>query len=364
MNTALLALLLAAGSPAPVADVRFDDAFGLVFFEASIGDSGPLSFMLDTGFDISVLNAEVAARLGMKPSEVKSEAAPGGAVEVGTLPPMSLRIGALTVEGVRFGAVPLTPLAGFVGHAIDGILGHDVLQSRVVEIDYPARRLRFRAAEGYEHDGPGQVLPVTFRESQPLVTAGVEMPGGRTVFGSFKLDTGSLDLAGLNLNFVRDNRLIGPGVRELVVRGVAVGGDTENRLFRAAAFVLGTDRVERPLLGYTVDSGGFENRPDAGTMGGAVLSRYRLILDYPRGRIILERGDHAPTPRVREDLAGVILTSPGPGFATIVVAQVIAGTPAAEAGLAPGDEIVAAAGRPVSCASRVICSRIPARSRC
>jgi len=347
VNPALLALLLAAAPAAPLADVPFDDAFGLVFFDASIGDSGPLSFMLDTGFDTSVLNADVAARLGMKLAEVKSEAAPGGAIDVGMLPPVTLGIGALRIEGVRLSTVPLTSLAGFVGRPLDGILGHDVLESRVVEIDYPARRLRFRAAEGYEHEGPGQVLPVTFRDSQTLVTAGVEMPGGRTVFGSFKVDTGSF-VAGLNLNFVRDSRLIGPGIAELRVRGVAVGGDTESRLFRAAAFVLGTDRVERPLLGYTVDSAGFENRADAGTLGGALLSRHRLILDYPRRRIILERGDPAPTPRAREDLAGAILTSTGPGFVTIVVAQVIAGTPAAEAGLAAGDEIVTAAGRPVS----------------
>lgn len=348
MNEALLALALAAAPAAPVADVPFDDAFGLVFFEATIGDSGPLSFMLDTGFDVSVLNTDVAARLGLKAAEVKSEAAPGGAVEVGALPPATLSIGALRVEGLRLSTVPLTPLAGFVGRPLDGVLGHDVLASRVVEIDYPERRLRFRSAEGYQHEGPGQVLPVTFQDSQALVIAGVEMPGGRTVFAPFKLDTGSLDLAGLNFNFVRDGHLIAADVPELHVRGIAVGGDTEGRLFRAAALVLGIDRVERPLLGYTVDSAGFENRPDAGTLGGALLSRHRLILDYPRSRIILEGGSRGPAPRVGEDMAGAVLTSTGPAFATVVVAQVIAGTPAAVAGLVAGDEIVTAGGRRVS----------------
>src|SRR4029079_15610416 len=138
VNVALLALLLAsAPAPAPpLADVPFDDAFGLVMFEASIGDSGPLSFLLDTGYETSVLNADAAARLGMKPSDVRAEAAPGGSVEVGTLPPVALAIGALRLDGVRFGTVPLTPLAGFVGRPLDGILGREPLQSRARAHDY------------------------------------------------------------------------------------------------------------------------------------------------------------------------------------------------------------------------------------
>jgi membrane-associated protease RseP (regulator of RpoE activity) len=126
--------------------------------------------------------------------------------------------------------------------------------------------------------------------------------------------------------------------------GVAVGGSTEGRLFRAAAFVIGADRIDAPLIGYTVDSGGFENRNDAGTVGAAVLSRYRLILDYPRNRIILEDGPNAgddPT----EDHSGILVVSPGPAFDSLVIAQVIPGSPAAEAGLAPGDEITSMDGR-------------------
>jgi membrane-associated protease RseP (regulator of RpoE activity) len=126
--------------------------------------------------------------------------------------------------------------------------------------------------------------------------------------------------------------------------GVAVGGSTEGRLFRAAAFIIGADRFDAPLIGYTVDSGGFENRDDAGTVGAAVLARYRLILDYSRNRIILEDGPKTGE-KVTEGHSGMLVVSPGPAFDTLVIAQVIPGSPAAEAGLAPGDEVVSMDGR-------------------
>ncbi len=333
-----------AAAVTPLADVPFNDDFGLIFFEASINGSEPITFVLDTGFDVSILDADVAAQLGLQVLDSKTEAQPGGIVETGRLPPVSLAIGGLLVDELVLTTVPLSGAGAFVGRTVDGILGHDVLERFVVDIDYPNRRLRFHPSEGWHHSGPGQILPVVIEESEVFLSAGIVMPTGRTVFGSFKLDTGSVDVAGLNLNFVSDSELLDSTTRELNMGGVAVGGSTEGRLFRAAAFVIGADRFDAPLIGYTVDSGGFENRDDAGTVGAAVLARYRLILDYSRNRIILEDGPKTGE-KVTEGHSGMLVVSPGPAFDTLVIAQVIPGSPAAEAGLAPGDEVVSMDGR-------------------
>jgi predicted aspartyl protease len=337
MSLALILCLTATA--APLADIPFDDDFGLVFFELQINGSEPVAFFLDTGFDFSIVDTDVAARLGLEVLETKNEAQPGGSVEMSRLAPSSLSIGKLEIENVHLTAAPLSGAASFIGREFGGILGHDVLERFVVDIDYPNRRLRFLAPENWDHAGPGQVLPVTILDNEVFVNAGIAMPAGRTVFGPFKLDTGSLDVAGLNLNFVQDSALIEPGTLEVSVGGVAMGGSTEGRMFRAEAFIFGAHRIEQPVIGYTVDSAGFENRDDAGTFGAAVLSRYRLILDYKRNRIIVENGPRM-TETVHEDLSGLLVVSPGPAFETLAVAQVIPGSPADEAGLAPGDEIV------------------------
>jgi len=211
----LAILLTLATAVAPIADVPFNDDFGLVFFEAGVNGSEPLTFLLDTGFDVSILDAGAAARLGLPTLEVQNEAQPGGEVEVGQLAPVALSIGDLRLDDVKLVTIPLGGAGAFVGRTIDGILGHDVLERFVVDIDYPQRRLRFLTAENWKHTGAGQILPVEIKASEVFINAGIVMPAGRTVFGSFKLDTGSVDVAGLNLNFVRESALIGPGTVEL-----------------------------------------------------------------------------------------------------------------------------------------------------
>jgi len=329
--------LPSSSAAAPLADLPFDDDFGLVFLDVEVHGVA-LPALLDTGFDVSVIDRGAAAGLGLEPESTETLAQPGGAIETGTLPSTALSIGGHRFDDVTLTTAPIAGLAAFVGRPIAVILGHDVLSRAVFDIDWPARRLRILDPEGWSWSGPGTVLPIRIHEAQPLLPAGVAMPGGRAVFGWFKLDTGSVDVAGLNLNFVRDNDLIGPGTTEIAAGGVAVGGDTEGRLFRAAAFVLGDRRLERPVLGYTTDSGGFENRDDAGTFGVGWLARFRLILDYARERIVLVAGPDADAPPP-EDQTGVLFVSSPEDFATLVVAQVLPGSPAERAGLRPGDVV-------------------------
>jgi predicted aspartyl protease len=324
--------------------VPIESVNGLVCFQVAIGASPPVRALLDTGFSESVVDVDVARRLGLKVTSSRSEAAPGGAVDVGTLAPTSITIGALSVPDVALSTIAVAGMGPVIGRPLDAIVGHDVLERYVVEIDWRAGRLRFFDAAQYAHDGPGLVLGIEIRDRQPLLPAGIEMPGGRTVFGAFKMDTGSLDAAGLNLNFVREQALLPAGTAELSVGGIAVGGETQGRLFRARALWIGSRRVAAPLIGYTVDSKGFENRSDAGTIGVAVLSRFRIVLDYPRRRVIFE-DVAAPEARAEEDQSGAFVTAAPPELRLVVVAQVLAGSPAAEAGLQVGDEIVAVAGR-------------------
>lgn len=345
-----LALAAALSNPVPaltpLADVPFENVNGLVCLELSIGGSPAVQALLDTGFAESVVDADTAQRLGLKATNLKAEAAPGGAVEVGTLAPTPLGIGTLTIPGVALKTVAVAGLSPVIGRPLEAIVGHDVLERYVVEIDWRARKLRFFDAAKYRHVGSGLVLGIEIRDGQPLLPAGIEMPGGRSVFGAFKMDTGSLDAAGLNLNFVRDQALLPPGTKELSLSGVAVGGETEGRLFRAGALWIGSRRLEAPLIGYTVEAKGFENRPDAGTIGVAVLSRFRIVLDYARRRIILE-DTAAAGERVAEDRSGAFVVASPPELRAVVVAQLLPGSPAAEAGLQVGDEIVSVDGRPL-----------------
>jgi len=82
-------------------------------------------------------------------------------------------------------------------------------------------------------------------------------------------------------------------------------------------------------------------------LGGEIFRRFTLILDYSRRRIIFEPNAHLPEP-VEEDMSGIELGAEGEDFKTLVVNEVAANSPAAEAGLKEEDELTAIDRRPVS----------------
>jgi len=344
LGVAALAGFIAACAPSqrsasPIETFAMETAAGVPFIQLRIGASQPLNFMIDTGFDINVIDLQVAQSLGLRGEGAQMEAQPGGDVAIAQLPPIDLTGSQRTYEAIPFTGFALgESLSAVMGRPVAGILGHDFLRRYVVELDYDDETLRLFDPEEWEYDG-GAIVPVTIIDGEPLVEGVLTLPSGRTVRAPFKFDTGSLDVAGLALNFVREENIVEPGMPELSISGLAVGGETEGRLIRVRRFEIGSIAIEQPQLGYDVDTGGFENRTNAGTVGVGVFARGRVILDYPHDRIVL---DSSYSGRATEEYPSGLLLASSPGdFTEVIVMLVMANGPGAEAGLIEGDAIVA-----------------------
>ncbi|MBK5098610.1 MAG: aspartyl protease family protein, partial [Gemmatimonadetes bacterium] len=77
---------------AALAEVPIDTDFGLVWLEVSVNGSDPLPFLLDTGFDYSVIDAGVAAALSLTVSDPDTVPQPGGPVEIGLAEGVTIRM--------------------------------------------------------------------------------------------------------------------------------------------------------------------------------------------------------------------------------------------------------------------------------
>jgi hypothetical protein len=335
-----------AGQVVVLAEVPIDTDFGLVWVEVSVNGSDPLPFLLDTGFDYSVIDAGVAAALSLTVSDPDTVPQPGGAVEIGLTEGVTLGVPGAELSDWTLRAIPIAAAAQIVGREFAGILGHDVLAERVWRIDYEAETLTVFEASS--------VLPVVGAEiaveviaAEPFIEAVIEQPHAKEIPGRFKLDTGSTDVAGLNRNFHEGAGVLAPGQATIPVPGVAVGGETTGILYRIEAFRIGPYSISSPVIGATLESAGFENRADAGTVGAAVLRQFTLTIDYPRGRILLEpNGSYGES--AGEDLSGLWPVAHGEDFSMARARFVIPDSPAARAGVRVDDLILAIDGVPVS----------------
>jgi len=112
---------------------------------------------------------------------------------------------------------------------------------------------------------------------------------------------------------------------------------------RLARLVVGNADIESPLAGFPSDPHGpFSTNEFDGVIGEGVLQRYRVIFDYKRSQMgLLPRiGYKGPL----RDCSGVTVIAEGQDLHQYTVTYVVPNSPAAEAGIAEGDEIVSVGG--------------------
>ena len=261
-----------------VATMPFESLGGLVILPVSIGDSRPLRFVLDSGAGRMVVDRAVADELGLaREGSGYVMGAGAGALRVEYVRDVTLTLPGMTSSGHELAALDLAPLATTVGGRVDGVIGYQVFERAVVEIDYPAGRVTFRAPERYAYRGPGVELPIDIERRWPFVRGELVLEDGTVIADRFLVDSGSSD--SVDHPIVRDMA----GRRETET-GVGLGAPTRGHIARARAFRLGTFTVEAPTVaccGATEET--------SRLIGSGVLRRFRVIFDYARRRLILER---------------------------------------------------------------------------
>ena len=317
-----------------------------IFLRFRDNGSEPLWFGLDTGASSTVINTTAAAALGLKPEGSGRTTGAGGQVQSSSVRGVRLDIGGARLENLDAMTLALTSIEGAMGHKMDGILGYEFFRRYVVELDYERQFLSLYEPAGFAYGGGGESLPLTFVNNHPYVRARVAMPGREPVEGVFVLDTGSgLPLILLD-PFVRQKRLGEPPAKTLKVTGRGVGGEVAMPVGRAGRLLLGRYSLESPVTSFP-QSGWFAREGAAGNIGGATLRRFKVTFDYSRSRMHLEPNKRFSEP-FEYDMSGLQLVAEGASFGAVTILRVLPDSPAAEAGLRPGDEVVSVDGRPVT----------------
>ena len=329
-----------------VAQIPIELAGNEVFLQLRVNGSEPLWFGLDTGAGGTVVNTETAEALGLKLEGSHQTRGAGGHVPSSTVRGVRLDIGGARLEDLSVQTIALTSIENAMGHKMDGILGSEFFRRYVVELDYENLRVGVYEPAGFEHKGGGESLPLTFELNHPYVRAKVAMPGREPVEGKFVLDTGSNFPLILLDSFVREKRLNESNAKTLKVTGRGVGGEVAMPVGRTGRLMLGSYSLENPVTSFP-QTGWFAREGAAGNIGGAILRRFKVTFDYSRSRMFIEPNKRFPEP-FEYDMSGLQVVTNSPSFKTVTVLRILPDSPAAEAGLKQGDEIVSIGGRPVA----------------
>jgi len=178
------------------------------------------------------------------------------------------------------------------------------------------------------------IVPFDLPRQIPVVDA--ELDGMR---GKFGVDTGARSSLLLYTPFVEQNHLKEKYSAHLEgVTGWGIGGPVRSLLARAKELRIGKIVVRDPVVRLSTQKQGLTTSSAmAGLIGPDILSQFDVTFDYSRSRIIFEKNSQYGR-RDSYDRAGLWMGQNGEHFIAI---DVIAGGPAAAAGVQQGDTILA-----------------------
>ena len=321
------------------------------FIDVSVAGSAPQLFLFDTGSNESLIDPSLAARLGFK-----AAGSTEGNRGVGNTSTTFIQYDAPACEEVAGAAVPdihfigfdLSTIASVEGLPVRGTVGGELIHNFVFVIDYEHRRLQALDPAKFDYHGDGVVLPVTVN-GQIFTKVRLRKRSGEVVTGTFYVDTGTRTALSLNAPFTRSNHLLdGETVIPEATLGVGIGGESLATVFRISDVEIGGLHFRNVVATASHDEKGVFADPNlAGILGGDLLRKFTVILDYPHKRVILEKTRNSESPFLY-DGAGVFLVSGGPKFERIRILRVVPGSPADKAGLLKGDTIEAIDGKPAA----------------
>ncbi|MBA3693280.1 MAG: aspartyl protease family protein [Acidobacteria bacterium] len=316
-------------------NIPFDLYMNLIFLQVRVNDSKTLWFNLDTGLQTTIFDSKQAEVLGLKLEDKSNVKVPGGTIELAFANGVSFSLPGVELSNQRVRTLPLAVFTPVLGRPIHGTIGHDLFNRFVVEIDYAARVINLYEPKDYQYSGRGEIVPVTIEEDEPFLQAKIIQRGRAPIEAKLKIDTGSVNELGLNGSFAQAVKLVSPTQKIVSQLGVGLGGFTENYIARVGDLQIGRLLIKNPVGGYSKD---LTRGGDAGTIGGEFFRRFKVIFDYSRGRIILEKNRHFNEP-YKYDASGLFLAAEGTNFETLKILRATENTPAFEAGLRDGDVI-------------------------
>ncbi len=336
----------AVGDSAAVPGVEFFEE--IIYLPVRVDGSDPLPFVLDTGAGpISALDSQVAAALGIKGTPMGQSGGAGeDRVDVQWLDPVALSVSGLAFAPRAIAGIPIQRLDPHWGKRKVGLVGGDLLSQLVTVVDYEARRLVFHDPDAYG-GGSGERVPVEILDGFLFVRAQVLRYGSDDAVEAFMMVDTGVRTSLFNSPFAAAQDLAGQSPSTITgITGFGIGGVSRGVVGRVRAISLGGITIENPVVTFSSDTTGVLASPAfAGIIGADILSRFRVVIDYGRSCLGLERNRRFGEP-VEYDMSGIRFLTEGERLDRFKVYFLFPGSPAAEAGLAEGDEVTAVDGRP------------------
>ncbi len=320
----------------------------LLIIKVSINDSDTLNFILDTGLNTSIISElppdeefsfktsrEIELQGYGQGETLKAIHTFGNRIEIGDIVGVNQDFFILSKNDLM--------LSQRLGYRVHGILAFNIFREFMVGIDYDSEELIFYDPYYFDYDKHARrfhSVPLLLSNYKPYTNIQVSRPNGKPVKVKLLIDTGASHALWLDPESIPGAIIPEKTISSLL--GTGLSGNVYGKLGRLPEARIGPYRLKDPIVSFPdslsrESSAGLDDRN--GALGGEFLKRFDLIIDYPNHRISIRRNSN-----FRNDfsynMTGIEIIAPYPGLPVFFISEIRENSPADQAGLQTGDQLL------------------------
>ena len=326
--------------------IPFYSSNSLIIIPVSINGSEPINFLVDTGVRSNILFSKALGdALGLTYTRRLSIAgADGSTVIMAQVSPINdLDLGPIhgRLQSLLVMEEDFFELESVIGVPVYGIIGYEFFKFNPVKINYDQGYVDFYRMNAMKW-GPllYRKFDLLVEDNKAYISANINQKNGPKLEAKLLVDTGANH--GLLLNPETTDDIKMPLVFIESQLGQSLGGILYGFVGRVNSLNLNGLVMNEVLTSYP-DTHTFSDLIAAtgrqGSLGSDVLGRTRLILDYPRKRAFIRKGDNFYAP-FEFDMSGLIVKKVPNDENRFYISEVREGSPAYKVGILAFDEIL------------------------
>jgi predicted aspartyl protease len=320
----------------------------VIVTQLSVDDSIPLNFIFDTGAGGTIINENTADKLDIVGGEAVPREGATGMAEIVRSTDHVVSLGDIGFQDVTLGIADIDHIEKRIGMPIDGVIGWLILSRYAVRIDYDTMLIEIYDNNKFEYDFGDSGYALEVQGTAIFTSVTTTFKSGNTFTDKVLVDTGAGSTFYFNTPFIEENDLLAEmdTYYERETQGISTESAHAYTTMLADLSIGDYEFSTLPVTMAIAEAGASSWSGPMGILGNSVLKRFNVFIDLQQKRMSLEP-NRLYDDQFEVNCSGLELVTDG-AFQKVIIDHVYAGSPAEEAGLEVGDEIVQINGANVS----------------
>jgi hypothetical protein len=328
--------------------IPFELYSNLIVVPVILNNQLPLRFILDTGVRTTILTEKAFSDILNLTYSKKYIIAGVGTENQGIEAYITNGV-TLTLPGIKGSGHAMLvleedylELRNYLGTDVHGILGYEVFSRFIVKIDYDNQVLVLTTPEYFKPKKSYDAIPIEIDDTKPYIHTTLTYKKGSAIDLKLMIDSGASH--GLLLDHKSDTSLYIPEKNLDCNLGRGLAGNLEGKIARVDNFKIGKTSWDDILVTFPTSNNFLDSLKKSdvfrnGSIGGEILSRFKVIFNFPGEMIYLKKGKNFKK-KYSYNLSGLVVKAKGSRLNTFEITQVRTGSSGEAAGFQAGDIIL------------------------